>query len=86
MLTILLSGFFYNESFSSTYSQIKSKSQEKAIEPGCCSLPSKAVLVSPGCNTGAVFAPSSREFSAGKRAPEKKTDLNASASLGCKVP
>lgn len=67
------------------YPQIKNKNQKKAIQPGCCSFPSKAVLIFLGCNTQAVFAPSSREFSAGKRAPEKKTDPNASAALGCKV-
>ena len=80
MLTMLLYGVFYNESFSSTHSQFKNKSQEKVI-----SIPSKAGLVSLGCNTGTVFTPSSREFSAGKRAPKKKADLNASTSLGSNV-
>ena len=32
MLTVLLYGVFYNESFSSTHSQFKNKSQEKVIQ------------------------------------------------------
>ena len=53
MLTVLMYGVLYNESFSSAHSQFKNKSQEKVIQ-----LPSKAGLVlHPGVQHWGCFYP-----------------------------
>lgn len=60
---------------------LKTKAKKRSFN----SLARQGWSYTPGYNTGAVFTLSSRESSAGKRAPEKKAGLNASASLGSNV-
>ena len=56
---------------------LKTKAKKRSFN----SLARQGWSYTPECNTRAVFTPSSREFSAGKRAPEKKADLTASTSF-----
>ena len=69
MLTVLVYGVFHNEGFSSSILSLKTKAKKSSFN----SLARQGWSYTPGSNTGAVFTPSSRESSAGKRAPEKKS-------------